>query len=195
MKGYLSNLRPFERRMVVGVGVVFFIVFNLVFVRPYFYDWGTTQFRLHDAQEELDNYEKEFQQTNGYTRTIQVLEKEGSTVPPEDQALRFSSAIVGQAAQSGVNIVQNSRITTRTNQFFMEQTQTISVQAGEQQLVDFLYNLGSGASLIRVRDLSVRADRPPYQLVANVKLVASYQKKIPVKGSTAGRAGSASANR
>jgi hypothetical protein len=197
MKGYLSKLRPFERRLVVGIGVVFFIVFNLVFVRPYFYDWSTMQIRLREAQEELDKYEKEFQQTNNYARTIRTLEQEGSTVPPEDQALRFSSAIFGQAGQSGVEILQNSRITTRTNQFFMEQTQTINVQAGEPQLIDFLYNLGSGASLIRVRDLSIRPDPPRYHLVANVKLVASYQKKLPVKGGAAGRgsADSSSAKR
>ncbi|HLH56497.1 MAG TPA: hypothetical protein VKY92_23125, partial [Verrucomicrobiae bacterium] len=56
-------------------------------------------------------------------------------------------------------------------------SQSLSVQAGEQQLVDFLYDLGSGNSQIRVRDLSVRPDPPRQQLVAQVKLVASYQKK------------------
>jgi type II secretory pathway component PulM len=185
MKGYLANLKPFERRLVVVVGLVFFVVFNLVFVRPYFSDWSVTQTRLAEAQEELDKYEKQFQLTNSYTREIRSLENESSPVPAEDQALHFSSTIIEKAAQSGVSIIQTSKISTRTNQlFFIELSQSLSVQSSEPQLVDFLYQLGSGASAIRVRDLSVRPDQPHYQLVANIKLVASYQKKTPAKNAT-----------
>ena len=40
MSSYLDrlNLRPFEKRLVVGVGVVLFIVVNAVFVVPHFSD-------------------------------------------------------------------------------------------------------------------------------------------------------------
>ncbi len=106
---------------------------------------------------------------------------EGSQVPLEDQARHFSSAILNQAAASQVNIIATSRINSRTNQFFMEQSESLNVQAAEENLVDFLYNLGAGSSLIRVRDLSVRPDPSRQQWVSNVKLVASYQKKLPVK--------------
>jgi hypothetical protein len=58
----------------------------------------------------------------------------------------------------------------------MEQIQTLTVQSGEKPLVDFLYSLGSGESLVRVRDLSVRPDQPRQQLAASVTLIASYQK-------------------
>ena len=34
------NLRPFERRLVVAVGTVVFVVLNLVFVWPYFDERG-----------------------------------------------------------------------------------------------------------------------------------------------------------
>ena len=67
----------------------------------------------------------------------------------------------------------------------MELTQPISVQSGEAQLVDFLYNLGSGNSLIRVRDLTLRPDPPRQQLSGTVKLVASYQKNPPKKAAPA----------
>ena len=42
--------------------------------------------------------------------------------------------------------------------------------------MDFLYKLGSGASMIRVRDLELQPDSPHYHLSANIRLVASYQK-------------------
>jgi len=46
----------------------------------------------------------------------------------------------------------------------------------EPQLVDFLYKLGNGSSLIRVRDLSLQPDPPRQKLAADIQLVASYQK-------------------
>jgi len=54
--------------------------------------------------------------------------------------------------------------------------QNINVVATDQQLVDFLYKLGSGASMIRVRDLELQPDAPRQHLNANIRLVASYQK-------------------
>jgi hypothetical protein len=85
-----------------------------------------------------------------------------------------------------VHIVSGSHINTQTNQFFLEKSQSVSVQAGEQQLVDFLYNLGAGNSQIRVRDLSLRPDPARQQLLVQVKLVASYQKKTLSRTAAAG---------
>ena len=49
--------------------------------------------------------------------------------------------------------------------------------------------LGSGASMIRVRDLELQPDPPKQRLNANIRLVASYQKNRaaapPAKPSTA----------
>jgi len=59
--------------------------------------------------------------------------------------------------------------------------------------VDFLYNLGSGNSLIRVRDLSLRPDPPRQQLSGNVKLVASYQKNPSKKPAPAAKPPTANA--
>ena len=47
------------------------------------------------------------------------------------------------------------------------------------QLVDFLYKLGDDASMIRVRDLVLRADPAHQHLNANILLVASFQKTPP----------------
>ena len=40
MKKYLSQLRPLERRLVVGVAVVLLIVLNWAFIWPHFSDWS-----------------------------------------------------------------------------------------------------------------------------------------------------------
>ena len=176
MKKYFDNLRPFEKRVVVGVALAFFVVVNLWFVFPHFGDWGRAQARMEDAQAKVAKYLGEINQIPTYQKQIKSLIDENLEVPAEDQANQFSRAIQMQQAQSGVNVTSTSKQQTRTNQFFLELSQNIGVQSGEQQLVDFLFNLGSGNSLIRVRDMSLRPDAPRQALSANIKLVASYQK-------------------
>jgi hypothetical protein len=184
VKKQWDNLRPFEKRVVVAVLAMLFIVFNFWFVFPHFSDWGRVQFRMEKAQRTLAMFQTELAQTNKYSQEIKKLQSEGLSVPPEDQSLHFSSTILTRAAQSGVNVLTTSRTSTRTNdQFFIEQSQTISTQSTEQQLVDFLYGLGSGDSLVRVRDLGLRPDPPHYALVGTITLVASYQKKPQAKSS------------
>lgn len=179
-QSYFSNLRPSEKRLVVVIAAVSFVVLNFWFVFPHFSDWGQVQFRMQNAQDKLRRYQNEIAQTNTYAKAVRKMEGEGYSVPPEDQALHFASAVQSQAAQSRVNIITTSRILTKTNRTaFIEQSQTINVQGEEKALVDFLYRLGAGNSLIRVRDLGLRPDPPRQHLQANVKLVASYQKNPP----------------
>ncbi len=187
------NLRPFEKRLVVGVAVVLFIVLNLWFVVPRFADLSQAQRRRADALEKIRRWQIEINQMPTYQRQVNQMASEGQDVPAEDQQNQFSRAILMQQAQSGVNVSSTSKPTIRTNQFFLELTQQISVQSGEAQLVDFLYKLGSGNSLIRVRDLALKPDGPRQQLSANVKLVASYQKNPPKKPAPAARPATASA--
>ena len=54
MKKYFAQLRPMERRLVVGVAVVLLLVLNAVFVWPHFSDWGDLRDRLDDAQRKLE---------------------------------------------------------------------------------------------------------------------------------------------
>ena len=52
------------------------------------------------------------------------------------------------------------------------------VTASEPELVGFLYSLGAGDSMIRVRDISrLRLDPSQTRLTAQVTVVASFQKK------------------
>ncbi len=183
-KGYFENLRPSERRLVVIVGVVFFIVINFWFVIPKFGEWDRVHARRWVAEQQLDAYQKEIAQMAAYDKIVKKMASEGQSVPPEEQSIQFSRTIQTHQAQSGVNVTSTSKMQTRTNQFFIEQSQTVVLQARENQLVNFLHSLGSGNSLIRVRDLSLRPDPSRQQLTANVKLAASYQKKPDPKGKT-----------
>jgi Tfp pilus assembly protein PilO len=178
MSGYLDrlNLRPFEKRLVVGVGAVLFVVLNAWFVFPHFSDLSQARDRRLEALKKLERWQAEIDQRAKYDVGINKFRQEGLEVPPEDQQNQFARAIQDQQVRSGVGIQRFGRVSTQTNQFFLELTQPIDVQSGEAQLVDFLYNLGSGNSLIRVRDLALRPDAPRQQLSGTVKLVASYQK-------------------
>ncbi|MBC8096669.1 MAG: hypothetical protein H7Y43_12740 [Akkermansiaceae bacterium] len=176
MNSYLSRLNPAERRFVVVVGLVFFLVINIFFVWPHFSDWGNLRGRLSASHDKLARYQTTIQQKSKVEGEMKKLASEGSYVPAEDQSIQFLRTIQVQAAQSGVGIQSSSRSFTSTNQFFIEQAQTIGILSGEKQLVDFLYNLGSGNSLVRARDISVRPDASRQQINAQITLVASYQK-------------------
>jgi hypothetical protein len=183
MSSYLDrlNLRPFEKRMVVAVGVVLFVVLNAVFVVPHFSDLSDAQKRRIEALDKLKLWQSEIDQASKYQAGIKKFVMEGQDVPLEDQVNQFARAIQNQQAQSGVGIPNFGRTTYTTNQFFVDLTQTITIQSDEAKLVDFLYNLGAGNSLIRVRDLAIKPDGPRQQLGGTVKLVASYQKNPPKK--------------
>ena len=177
MKKYFAQLRPLERRLAVGVVVVLILVLNAVFIWPHFSDWSQLKTRLKNARTTLASYQTTIAQATNYQAQVKSLEGQGEFVAPEDQAINFMRTIQAQAEASGVGRANYSRSIMHTNDaFFIEQVQNINVVATDQQLVDFLYKLGSGASMIRVRDLELQPDGPRQHLNANIRLVASYQK-------------------
>jgi Tfp pilus assembly protein PilO len=177
MKKYFSQLRPLERRLVVGVAVVLLIVLNWVFIWPHFSDWSAYRRRLDSAEIKLKNYQAAVAQMPALQKQVKVFESEGGFVALEDQGVNFMRTVQTQSSQSGVALQNSSRPSTDTNDvFFVKQVQNINVLATEEQLVDFLYKLGSGSSMIRVADLELQPDPPHQRLSANIRLVASYQK-------------------
>jgi Tfp pilus assembly protein PilO len=177
MKKYFSQLRPMERRLVIGVGVVLFLVANYVLVWPHFSDWGDLSNRQSAARSKLALYQEAVSKIPKLRSEVGAFENAGDFVHLEDQSIDLMRKIQSQASASGVGIQNYSRQTTHTNDaFFIEQVQNISVIATEEQLVNFLYRLGSDASMIRVRDLELQPDNEHYHLMANIRLVASYQK-------------------
>ena len=185
MTKYFEQLRPLDRRLLVGVLVVVVLVVNLVFVWPHFGDWDMYSRRSLAAENKLKLYQTAITISSSYTKLVKNLENQGESVAPEDQASDFLRLINAQSAQSGVGIVTTSRQITHTNQFFVEQIENITVSSTDEQLVDFLYKLGSGGSMIRVRDLELQLANPPQRLNGTIKLVASYQKAAPKTSSTA----------
>ena len=177
MKKHFAHLRPLERRLAVGVVVVLILVLNFVFIWPHFSDWSQLKTRLKNARDTLASYQATVAQATNYQAQVKSLEGQGEFVALEDQAINFMRTIQAQAEASGVGRANYSRSIMHTNDaFFIEQVQNINVVATDQQLVDFLYKLGSGASMIRVRDLELQPDGPRLHLNANIRLVASYQK-------------------
>jgi len=180
MKKFFAQLRPLERRLAVGVLVVFILVLNWVFIWPHFSDWGKLRGRLNVAQQKLQLYQSTISQTANYQAQVKGFESQGEFVAPDDQSINFLRTIQSQATASQVQMGSMSRPMTRTNDaFFVEQIQNINVSATDDQLVDFLYKLGSDVSMIRVRDLELQPDPPHQKLNANIRLVASYQRSAP----------------
>ena len=134
------------------------------------------KYRLAEARRKQSLYQTTIAQSANYRALVNKMEGEGGAVAPEDQAINFLRTIQSQSTRSGVGIVSMSRQMTRTNEFFVELTQNINVVADDQQLVDFLYKLGSDASMIRVHDLELQPDPVHQHLNANIQLIASYQK-------------------
>ena len=178
MKKYFAQLRPFERRLAVAVLVALFLVLNYIFIWPHLSDWDLYRFRLDDAKRKLALYRTTIAGATKYKALVEEMEGQGGKVPPEDQAINFVRNIDSQSTRSGVGVLSMSRQTTLTNAFFVELTQNLNVVANDQELVDFLYKLGSDASMIRVRDLELRPDMPHQHLNARIQLVASYQKNL-----------------
>lgn len=179
MNKYLERLSPLERRFVVGVTVVAFIIINMIFVWPHYGDRVRYNTRLNKARDTIEKFQKEIDQMKKNEAQVKTMENEGASVPQEEQSIDFLRTIQSQAGLNSVNVLNYGRQTTVSNQFFIERSQSITTQSGESELVGFLYSLGTGNSMIRVRGLSLRRDPSGTQLSANLTLAASYQKKAP----------------
>jgi len=179
MKAFFARLNPTERRFVVGVAVLFFIVINFVWVWPHFWDWSKTRTRMTEAQKQLFLFINGTNQIPDLRKEIDKYQRKGEVVPAQDQAVRFVRLI--QNEESKVGVMHDSMNPQRqsgpaANPFFLEQSETMTLQSSEKQLVDFLYNLGNGTSLIRVKVLSVQPDQSHQKLTTRLTLIASYQK-------------------
>jgi len=186
MKKFFAQLRPNERRLAVGVLVILIVVLNWWFIWPHFSDWNNLRQRMEAAQKKLGLYQTAIAEQPKYTGLVRSYEGQGQFIPPEDVAINFMRTVQSQAAESGVGISSYARQSTRADQFFTEQSEGIQVIATDAQLVDFLYKLGSSASMVRVHDLELQPDAAKQHLNANIQLVASYQKNAaPATAQTA----------
>jgi len=186
------NLKPAERRLVVFVALIVFIVLNAFFVWPKFFEWSRVQQREKTALQNLDQFRREVDRIPAYERQLRELEKAGAAVASEDQASKLQTTVYSQAALSGVQVntytaPPASRFGSggKTNMFFDEQIGTIQFIAEEHSLVDFLYNLGAGGSMIRVRQMTLNPDPPRQKLQGSITLVASFARRAAPRASAA----------
>ena len=130
MKKYFDHLRPTERRLVVGVLVIVFLVMNAWFVWPHFSDWGDLRGRAATAAGKIKLREKILAEKPEMEKSVKQFESEGQFVQPEDQGINFLRTIQTQSQASGIGMVNPSRQITRTNDvFFIEQVQNVAVTA------------------------------------------------------------------
>lgn len=174
------NLRPQERRILVIVFSLTFVVLNWIFVRPLFGQWSVAGEELSKSRRTLERYQAEIAKSGSYTVLKSDLEKEGSKVLTE--ALQLQRIVDQQATSSGVAVSRYSpvnRSTGATNQFFEEQGLSIDFTTYSTNLIEFLVGLAQGNSMIRVQEMNLKPDASGTKLNGNILFVASYQKKNP----------------
>jgi hypothetical protein len=185
------NLRPGERRVVIVVGVVVFIVLNAWFVWPHFNDASRSLAAISHGREDWTNrtalIEKDTH-PGGLRSQIQgLIKEEGSgALDSGSREVALDRKVQEKAPQYGVSVmnytpVQNTAFSAgKTNEFFEERSLKISVQSGESNLVNFLYDIGNDSSMIRVRELHLKpADQNRYRLNGDILLSANLPKKQP----------------
>lgn len=178
------NLQPHEKRwLLVGLLIVA-AVLNYWLVWPYFGEWSQMGGDRQKLEDSRNRYMSEIGKKAAYEKKLKDLQKAGAEVVQADQANRLQSTLITQANANGVQagnfkpLNTSSRASGQTNAFFDEQQMTFDVTASEPELVGFLYSLGSGDSMIRVRDISrLRLDPSQTRLTAQITVVASFQRK------------------
>jgi len=189
MTGYLERLglTPQERRLVVAVFLALFGVLYFWLVWPRFADWNKFGADMEKAEALIQQYKTEIDRTTEYQSKLSKLEGEGAAVLPEEQANELQRIIQTQASASqvfttGITPVGTGSVKQNAaSQFFEEQAMLVRFATGDSELINFLVSLGSGNSLIRVRDLSMKPDPSQTKLQGQSTVVASYQKKVMTK--------------
>jgi hypothetical protein len=182
MKRYLdqfNQLKPQERRFVVAIFLFTFVALNYFFVLPYYGELGRQSARMEKAEKLLAKYLAEIARKDTYTKAINTLTTSEHDVPAEDQEVHFDSTYRDHAVANKVLVLSSSPPHSSTNDFFINHEVGVQAQAGEKELVDFLYSLGSGDSLMRVKSITLRPDPSHQQLSANITIVASYKRTKP----------------
>ena len=181
------NLRPQEKRLMVVIAVVVFLVVNFVGVRPYFKDLGPVQDQMAAANksvaEHLEKIGKDTEPKNGYQAQLKAIEKNQGGIITSSSAIQLQTTIMTQSAATGVTVSSYSQVNTASvgpggsNDFFEVQSININLDSPEKELVDFLVNIGGDSSMIRVRGMNLHpADANRYRLKGELTLNASYRK-------------------
>src|ERR1035441_1568439 len=147
MNGFLDqlNLTAQERRIVVVIAVVVFVVLNWLLVWSHFGDLAKVRRQLDDTRNTIQKWNKEIsndQAANGYKATLHLLERQqgGGIV---NQQVQLQRSVSDQAIKTGVAVDEIRPAVSAhpdTNEFYAEQCVKISFESQESQLVSFLVN-------------------------------------------------------
>jgi hypothetical protein len=183
------NLRPQEKRLIVGIGVIAFIVLNYLFVLPHFKDYAKMKWELGGILRTNAMYSEEIAKdnnpTNGYKWKLRELAKGGadSSALQYSKAIQLQTTIARKAQEAGVSVQTYDPVnlvhlgTNVASQFFESESIRISIEANETNLVDFLYNVGNDPAMIRVREWDLHPlDANRYKLKGQITLTADYKK-------------------
>jgi len=175
------NLRPQERRLLVIVSLVVFVVLNIWFVWPYFGEWSKTGRAMNRSEMTLKKYKDEIAKKPTYEKKEKELRSIGELLVGE---LDMENIVRRQASTTpGFQIItadSRNRVGAtgvNTNRFFQEQTLTIQFTSGGKELVDFLVGIASQNALIRVREMTVRPDPAQTRLNGNMVFVGNFARK------------------
>src|SRR3569833_3681460 len=102
MKEFFARLNPTERRFVVGVGVVFILVINLVRVWPHFGEWSDTKGKMTAARTRLVTFETGTNLIPDLEKKISIYQGHGQVVPEANQALLFARTVMNQTTLFGI---------------------------------------------------------------------------------------------
>ena len=171
------NMSAGERRvvmfvLVVLIGVLAWMAFDMI-PKP-----EQTNVKISKIKRNLQSWQKELNSVSSYKNRIKELEGMSSAVVKEDQEVDMSRAINKLEALSGINVSRQGRVNSETNTFFIEKSMRIDFSGKENQIVDFLWKLSEGDSLVRVSEMRLRPDKNRYKLEGWMELTASYQKNV-----------------
>jgi Tfp pilus assembly protein PilO len=172
------NLRPQERRLVVIVGMVIFVLLNMWFVWPYFDDWGTTKGEIEKNRTTLERYNREIGNKQRYEGRLRELETTGSEMLASE--LELQRIVQIQAATAGVQLGRQTFVkapTGRTNQFFQEGGLSIEFSAGGKEIVDFLVGVAAQNAMIRVREMNISPRDNNTRLGGTLVFVGNFQPR------------------
>jgi Tfp pilus assembly protein PilO len=185
MNGLLDqlDLTPQERRIVVVIAVIVFVVLNLLLVWPHFKDLARVRKDLDATRKTIRDWNEKIsmdQETNGYKTQLHKLERQqgGGIV---NQQVQLQRTVSDQALKTGVTVDEIRPAASThpdTNKFYDEQSVKISFECQESQLVNFLFNVGNDPAMIRVHELNLKtADANRYRLKGDAILTANYAKQ------------------
>lgn len=202
------KLTPPERRLVVIIMAVVFVVLNYWIIWPRFGDYKTLSGEIQELERKRDTFQREVDRRPTYEVMLRKLQAAGSVLPPGEEKIQFRTDIERLAREIGLTVPRWGEVvverpsTGLTNAFFESIALPMNQVFGtEDQIVEFLHRVGASNSTVRVKELQLTPGNfdaragGKTNLVAVIRLVASVQKAAPKPApSAAGGATNAPSN-